>query len=53
MEQALKQRKREFRDTGMQKRSRDRKEFVKPSVMKRRQKQKAKYIQKRSDQESD
>ena len=53
IEQALKQLKRKFRDTGTQKDIRDRKEFVKPSVIKRRQKQKAQYIQKLRDQESD
>tara|TARA_B110000467_G_scaffold44105_1_gene40449 strand:- start:1047 stop:1241 length:195 start_codon:yes stop_codon:yes gene_type:complete len=53
IEQALKQLKRKFRDTGTQKSIRDRKEFVKPSVVKRRQKQKAQYIQKLRDQESD
>jgi|TARA_R110000744_G_scaffold333316_1_gene438715 small subunit ribosomal protein S21 len=53
IEQALKQLKRKFRDTGAQKDIRNRKEFIKPSVIKRRQKQKAQYIQKLRDQESD
>jgi small subunit ribosomal protein S21 len=41
--QALKRFKRKFRDTGVIKEIRKRKEFVKPSALKRKQKQKAVY----------
>ena len=46
IESALNRLKRKFRDTGVLKQVRDRKEFTKPSVTRRRQIQKAKYIQK-------
>ena len=49
-ESALKRLKRKFRDTGVLKEVRDRKEYTKPSVTRRRQKQKAVYIQKLRDQ---
>ena len=52
IEQALKKLKRKFRDVGTLKEIRKRKEFVKPSEIKRKQKQKAQYIQKLRDQES-
>ena len=51
IEQALKKLKRKFRDVGTLKEIRKRKEFVKPSEIKRKQKQKAIYIQKLRDQE--
>lgn len=51
IESALKRLKRKFRDTGVLKEVRDRKEYNKPSVTRRRQKQKAVYIQKLRDQE--
>ncbi len=51
IEQALKKLKRKFRDVGTLKEIRKRKEFVKPSEIKRKQKQKAQYIQKLRDQE--
>ncbi|MAJ28510.1 MAG: 30S ribosomal protein S21 [Planctomycetes bacterium] len=51
IEQALKKLKRKFRDVGTLKEIRKRKEFVKPSEIKRKQKQKAVYIQKLRDQE--
>ena len=41
--QALKRFKRKFRDTGVIKEIRKRKKFVKPSALKRKQKQKAVY----------
>ncbi len=41
--QALKRFKRKFRDTGVIKEIRKRKEFIKPSALKRKQKQKAVY----------
>jgi|TARA_R110002050_G_scaffold235581_1_gene371455 small subunit ribosomal protein S21 len=53
IESALKRLKRKFRDTGVLKQVRDRKEFIKPSVTRRRQIQKAKYIQNLRDQEND
>ena len=52
IEHALKKLKRKFRDVGTLKEIRKRKEFVKPSEIKRKQKQKAQYIQKLRDQES-
>ena len=51
IEQALKKLKKKFRDVGTLKEIRKRKEFVKPSEIKRKQKQKAQYIQKLRDQE--
>jgi len=51
IEQALKKLKRKFRDVGTLKEIRKRKEFVKPSEIKRKQKQKAQYIQKLRDKE--
>ena len=51
IESALKRLKRKFRDTGVLEQVRDRKEFTKPSITKRKQKQKAQYIQKLRDQE--
>ena len=51
IEQALKKLKRKFRDVGTLKEIRKRKEFVKPSEIKRKQKQKAQYIQELRDQE--
>ena len=53
IEQALKQLKRKFRDTGVLKRLRDNKEFTKPSVKRRREIQKAKYIQKLRDKDNE
>ena len=51
IESALKRLKRKFRDTGVMKQLRERKEFTKPSITRRKQIQKAKYIQKLRDQE--
>tara|TARA_R110002020_G_scaffold471873_1_gene699346 strand:- start:1243 stop:1437 length:195 start_codon:yes stop_codon:yes gene_type:complete len=51
IEGALKRLKRKFRDTGVMKQLRERKEFTKPSITRRKQIQKAKYIQKLRDQE--
>jgi small subunit ribosomal protein S21 len=53
IESALKRLKRKFRDTGVMKQLRERKEFTKPSVIRRKQIQKAQYIQKLRDQESE
>ena len=53
IEQALKQLKRKFRDTGVLKQIRDNKEFTKPSVKRRREIQKAKYIQKLRDKDNE
>ena len=53
IEQALKQLKRKFRDTGVLKQLRDNKEFTKPSVKRRREIQKAKYIQKLRDKDNE
>jgi|TARA_B100000768_G_scaffold177026_1_gene190629 small subunit ribosomal protein S21 len=53
IEQALKHLKRKFRDTGVLKRLRDNKEFTKPSVKRRREIQKAKYIQKLRDKDNE
>ena len=52
IESALKRLKRKFRDTGVMKQLRERKEFTKPSIIRRKQIQKAQYIQKLRDQES-
>ena len=52
IESALKRLKRKFRDTGVMKQLRERKEFTKPSVTRRKEIQKAQYIQKLRDQES-
>ncbi len=51
IEGALKRLKRKLRDTGVMKQLRERKEFTKPSIIRRKQIQKAKYIQKLRDQE--
>ncbi len=51
IESALKRLKRKFRDTGVMKQLRERKEFTKPSIIRRKQIQKAQYIQKLRDQE--
>jgi small subunit ribosomal protein S21 len=53
IESALKRLKRKFRDTGVLKQVRDRQEYTKPSVTRRKQIQKAQYIQKLRDQESE
>jgi|TARA_B100000902_G_C27193325_1_gene855086 small subunit ribosomal protein S21 len=53
IESALKRLKRKFRDTGVMKQLRERKEFTKPSIIRRKQIQKAQYIQKLRDQESE
>ena len=53
IEQALKHLKRKFRDTGVLKRLMDNKEFTKPSVKRRREIQKAKYIQKLRDKDNE
>ncbi len=53
IESALKRLKRKFRDTGVMKQLRERKEFLKPSIIRRKQIQKAQYIQKLRDQESE
>tara|TARA_Y100000004_G_scaffold74787_1_gene84034 strand:+ start:740 stop:937 length:198 start_codon:yes stop_codon:yes gene_type:complete len=52
IESAIKRLKRKFRDTGILKQVRERQEYTKPSVIRRKQVQKAKYIQKLRDQES-
>ena len=52
IESAIKRLKRKFRDTGILKQVRERQEYTKPSVTRRKQVQKAKYIQKLRDQES-
>lgn len=44
IERALKRFKRKFQDTGAVKELRARKEFTKPSVIKRKKMQKAKYV---------
>jgi len=51
IERALKRLKRKYRDTKTLQRLRDNKHFTKPSVAKRRQLQKAAYIQHLRDQE--
>tara|TARA_Y100000356_G_scaffold84312_1_gene70165 strand:- start:527 stop:721 length:195 start_codon:yes stop_codon:yes gene_type:complete len=53
IEQALKQMKRKFRDTGVLKELRKRQEFTKPSVIRRREIQKAQYIQKLRDKDNE
>ena len=53
IESALKRLKHKFRDTGVMKQLRERKEFTKPSIIRRKQIQKAQYIQKLRDQESE
>ena len=53
IESALKRLKRKVRDTGVLKQVRDRQEYTKPSVTRRKQIQKAQYIQKLRDQESE
>jgi small subunit ribosomal protein S21 len=53
IEQALKKLKRKFRDTGVLKQLRDRKEFTKPSTKRRRVIQKAQYIQKLRDKDNE
>ena len=52
IDQALKRLKRKFRDTGVLKQLRSRQEFTKPSITRRKEIQKAKYIQKLRDQET-
>lgn len=51
IERALKRFKRKFDKTGTMKQLRTRKEFIKPSVKKRKQMSKAAYIQHLRDQE--
>jgi small subunit ribosomal protein S21 len=51
IDRALKQFKRKFKQTGIVKELRERQQFTKPSVKKRKQKLKAKYIQKLKDQQ--
>ena len=51
IESALKRLKRKFRDTGVMKQLRERKEFTKPSIIRRKQIQKAQYIQNLRDKE--
>jgi small subunit ribosomal protein S21 len=53
IEQALKQMKRKFRDTGVLKELRKRQEFTKPSVIRRKEIKKAQYIQKLRDKDSE
>ncbi len=52
IESAIKRLKRKFRDTGILKQVRERQEYTKPSIIRRKQIQKAQYIQKLRDQES-
>ena len=52
IDQALKRLKSKFRDTGALKQLRSRQEFTKPSITRRKEIQKAKYIQKLRDQET-
>jgi small subunit ribosomal protein S21 len=51
IERALKRFKRKFNETKMIRQLREREQFIKPSVKKRQQKLKAKYIQKLRDNE--
>ncbi len=51
IDRALKRYKRKFDRTGVMRQLRARKQFTKPSVLNRAQKQKAVYIQKLRDQE--
>ena len=51
IDRALKQFKRKFKATGVVKELRERQQFTKKSVKKRKQKLKARYIQKLKDQE--
>lgn len=51
IDRALKQFKRKFKQTGIVKELRERQQFTKASVKKRKQKLKAKYIQKLKDQQ--
>lgn len=51
IDRALKQFKRKFKQTGIVKELRERQQFTKPSVKKRKQKLKGKYIQKLKDQQ--
>jgi|TARA_B100000768_G_scaffold53104_1_gene51586 small subunit ribosomal protein S21 len=53
IDRALKRLKRKFRDTGVMRQLRERKEFTKPSVIRRKEIQKAQYVQKLRDQESE
>ena len=53
IEKAIKKLRNKVRNTKQINRLRDNKEYVKPSVKKRLQKQKAVYIQKLKDQEQD
>lgn len=51
IERALKRLKRKYRDTKVLQNLRDKKQFTKPSVAKRKQMQKAQYIQSLRDKE--
>lgn len=51
IERALKRLKRKYRDTKVLQNLRDKKQFTKPSVEKRKQMQKAQYIQNLRDKE--
>ena len=53
IDQAIKRLKRKFRDTQILKQERERQEFTKPSIKRRKQIQKAQYIQKKRDLEMD
>tara|TARA_Y100000004_G_scaffold34775_1_gene37192 strand:+ start:96 stop:290 length:195 start_codon:yes stop_codon:yes gene_type:complete len=53
IDQAIKRLKRKFRDTQILKQVRERQEFTKPSIKRRKQIQKAQYIQKKRDLEMD
>jgi len=53
IEKALKRFKRKFNQTGLMKQLRDNEQFVKPSVKRRKEVQKAKYIQSLRDAEED
>ncbi len=53
IERALKRLKRKVRDTKMMQKIRDNREYTKKSVARRRQKQKAEYVQALRDKEQD
>ena len=53
IDQALKRLKRKFRDTQVLKKLRENQHFTKPSIKRRREIQKAQYIQKQKDMELD
>lgn len=53
IEKALKQLKRKVNQTGMVRELRDREQFTKPSIIRREQVKKAKYIQQMRDAEED